>query len=183
MAIDVLPFTASYRDAKGFVGRIRFHVSTDSASGTVVADTDTVISAVLAAANNLTNAALASFAGFRIAAQPTLTYGTNAEYPAEWMKAVMTFSTDLGTIHRFRIPAPKIALFDTDGVTILNDGTQAAVVAYVAAMKTAVNSAFVCSPGGQPLTHFVGGILRLGKQPRRFNEFIKSSHLVAGEGE
>jgi len=29
----------------------------------------------------------------------------------------------------------------------------------------------------------VGGILRLGKQPRRFNEFIKSASLVQGEGE
>jgi hypothetical protein len=99
------------------------------------------------------------------------------------MKAVFTFTTDQSSIIRYKIPAPKIALFDTDGVTILNDGTQALVVAFVDAVKTASGTVFVSTGQGLPIAHFAGGTLRIGHQQKRHNQFIKSSHLVAGEGE
>jgi len=134
------------------------------------------------AVGGLTNAAFAGATGYPVT-PPTLTYGDNAEYPAEWMKAWMQWSTDVGTITRFKIPAPEIDLFDTDGVTILNDGTQAQVVAYVAAIKAVVNGVYFSTASGLAYTHFEGGLLKLGSQPRRFNERIKSSHLVQGEGE
>ena len=183
MALQVVPVTLSYRDAKGFFGKTRFHVTVDDTSITQYVDTADIILGVKNAVSGLTNAAYQSTSFGLIVSPPTLAYGDNLEYPAEFMKAVMTFTTDLGTIHRFKIPAPEIDLFDTDGVTILNDGTQAQVVAYVAAMKASNASAYVSTAGGLALTHFVGGLLRFGKQQKRFNEFIKSSHLVAGEGE
>ena len=182
-APETIKYTMSWRDAKGFVSRTVIHITGDSSVGTFPADVRAVAEGVQAAIGGLTNCAFAGDSGIPLLTPPTLAYGDNLEYPAEWMKAVMTFTTDFGDISRFRIPAPEIDNFDTDGVTVLNDGTQAQVVGYVAAMKTQINSAFVSTRSGQPYTHFVGGILRLGKQPRRFNEFIKSSHLVAGEGE
>lgn len=181
MALDVVPFTASWRDAKGWVGRTRIHIALDDTLGTQ-ADVDTQAANYIAAVGGLTNAVYQG-SNLRISTPPALAYGDNLQYPAEWMKAVMQWSTDVGTITRFKIPAPEIDLFDADGVTILNDGTQAQVVAYVAAIKLVVNGCYFSTASGLAYTHFEGGILRFGKQPRRFNERIKSAHLVAGEGE
>ena len=183
MALRLLKFSTSWRDAKGFIGRTRNNIIVDDASPTWTADVEGIASSLVAAIGGLTNCAFAGQSGLGFETVPTLAYGDNLEYPAEWMKAVMTFTDDLGAISRFKIPAPELDLFDTDGVTVLNDGTQTQVVAYVNAMKANINGAYISSNGGTPYTHFVGGILRFGKQQKRFNEFIKSSHLVAGEGE
>lgn len=185
MAQRILPFNLGYRDAKGWVGRMRFFIS-DADGSAAIASFEACADTLTAAVSGLTNAALQSTSGLggKSENELGLAYGANSEYPAEWMKAVMTFTTDDATISRFKVPAPKIAIFDTDGITVLNDGTQALVVAFVSAVKTAdAGGAFVSTKTGLPYTHFVGGILRLGKQPKRFNDFIKSSHLVAGEGE
>lgn len=184
MAITTVPYRLSYRDAKGFVGTFHTWITSDTTSLTLYADIAGIAQGIRTAVNALTNAALQSDSGLPAdnnAVPPV--YGTNAEYPAEWMKAVMTFSDGDGNLHRFKVPAPKITIFDTDGVTVLNDGTQAAVVAFISAMKAVQGAAFPSSKSGIAFTNFLGGILRLGKQPRRFNELIKSSHLVQGEGE
>lgn len=183
MALQVLPATINMRDAKGFVYRTRFHITVQDTDPTFPGDAGTLVNNVKNAVLGLTNAAYQGTTFALFTSPPTLTYGDNLEYPAGFMKTVMTFTTDLGTIHRFKIPAPEIDIFDTDGVTVLNDGTQAQVVAYVNAMKGVINNSYVSTAGGLAFTHFVGGIFKAGKQPRRFNEFIKSSHLVAGEGE
>lgn len=183
MALQVLPISLSYRDAKGFFGKTRFHIAAQDTDATVEADVQTLITGVKNAVTAMTNAAYQGSTAFNLVGPPTLAYGANAEYPAEFMKAVFTFTTDLGTIHRFKIPAPKLAIFDTDGVTVLNDGTQALVVAYVAAMKGISNGSYVSSATALALTHFVGGQYKGGIQTKRHNQFIKSSHLVAGEGE
>ena len=182
MALQVQPFTANWRDAKGWVGHTKIHIASDDTSDTRLDDIVTQMTNYINAVGGLTNAAFAGATGYPVT-PPTLTYGDNAEYPAEWMKAWMQWSTDVGTITRFKIPAPEIDLFDTDGVTILNDGTQAQVVAYVAAIKAVVNGVYFSTASGLAYTHFEGGLLKLGSQPRRFNERIKSSHLVQGEGE
>lgn len=183
MALQVLPIALNWRDAKGWIGKTRFHVTAQDTDATVSADVAALVVGVKNAIGGLTNCAFQGSAAFDIVSPPTLTYGDNLEYPAEWHKAVMMFTTDLGTKHLYKIPAPEIDIFDTDGVTVLNDGTQAQVVAYVAAMKAAINNSYVSTATGLALTHFVGGLMRVGKQPKRFNEFIKSSHLVQGEGE
>lgn len=184
MANVQLKFVQTQRDAKGWVKTYRYFITADNAAGTFNADVATCSQALESAINGLTNAAQqtrSQLTGGQ--GQLTLTYGTNAEYPANWMEARMMFTTDKGSRSVFGIGAPKIALFDTDGVTILNDGTQAAVVAYVNAVKNAAGTAFVSTEDGLPYTHFVGGILKIGRQPRRFAETVKSSHLVQGEGE
>jgi hypothetical protein len=183
MALVVGRYTSTWRDAKGWTTRVTHYVSEDNGNAGFPGDMEAVAVALRAAIVNLTNAAFQGDTGFVTTLPVTLTYGTNAEYPAEWMKAQFTFSTDLGSFHRFKIPAPKIAIMETDGITVINDGTNAAVVAYVNAVKNASGGAFCSTKTGLPFTHFIGGIVRLGKQPRRFNELIKSAKLVQGEGE
>lgn len=184
MALVQVKVSASFRDAKGWTKRYTYYITADNADGGYYTDVAAISQALQAAIAGLTNASLA-------AAFPTsggqgvrdLAYGANSEYPANWMEARMMFTTAKGSRSVFGIGAPKIALFDTDGVTILNDGTQALVVAYVNAVKNASGTAFVSTADGQAFAHFVGGILKIGRQPRRFNEMVKSSHLVQGEGE
>jgi hypothetical protein len=184
MAIVQQKISATWRDAKGWTKRYTYYITADNADAGFYTDVAAVVQALQAAITGLTNAAPAvKFPAGGAQGVQDLAYGTNAEYPANWMEARMMFTTTKGARSVFGIGAPKIALFDTDGVTILNDGTQAAVVSYVNAVKNASGTAFVSTADGQAYTHFVGGILKLGKQPRRFNELVKSSHLVQGEGE
>lgn len=184
MAIVTQKFKMSTRDAKGWIKRYSYYVSGDGADTNFFTDMDTVFGALETAILGLTNAAEQTRPQFiGASANLTLAYGTNSEYPQNWVEARMMFTTDSGARSVFGVGAPKLAIFDTDGITVLNDGTQAAVVAYVAAVKTGSGTAFVSTIDGKPFTHFVGGILKYGRQPRRFNEMIKSSHLVAGEGE
>lgn len=181
MTLQILTLSSSWRDAKGFIGKTRYHITVDDTIGTP-ADVNNMAVSVNDAIAGLTNCEYAG-SSLQLATPPTLAFGANAEYPAEWMKAVMTFTTDLTEISRFKIPAPELDLFDTDGVTILNDGTQAQVVAYINTIKTVVAGTWVSTKAGTPYTHFVGGVLKFGQQQKRHNQFIKSSHLVAGEGE
>ena len=183
MALQTILFRTSWRDAKGWIGKVTHHISCDDADVNFFSDVHTAAAALQAAIGGLTNCAFAGDSGLFLETPPTLTYGDNLQYPAEWMKAVFTFSTDDGEISRFKIPAPEIDLMETDGITIKNDGTQLQVVAYVNAVKNASGGAFVSTRSGHPYTHFEGGIVRLGKQPRRFNGRVKSATLVAGEGE
>ena len=182
MALQVIPFTSSWRDAKGFIGKMRMHIAVDDSMGTPEADVNTLAADLITAIGALTNCAYAG-SSLRLASPPTLTFGTNAEYPAEFMKAVYTFTTDLATISRFKIPAPKLAQFTTDGVTVDNGGSNTPVVNFVNAVKNVVGQAYVSTNTGLAYTHFVGGIYRGGIQQKRFNQFIKSAHLEAGEGE
>jgi len=184
MAIVVVPYSASYRDAKGWPKNYRYWISGDNASGTYSADVEALADALTAALTGLTNAALQRDSPLTQAQSvKDLAYGTAAAYIGNWMQARMMFTTAKGTRSVYGIGAPKVALFDTDLITILNDGTQAAVVAYVAAVKGSSTTALGSTEDAQAYTHFVGGILKVGRQPKRFNELVKSSHLVQGEGE
>lgn len=184
MALNTLRYFVTLRDAKGWTGRTSVWISYDPSDPANFEDVATVAATLRNAIEGLSNAAFQSDGGASgdSSAVP-LAYGTNAEYPAAWQHAVYTFQDSSGAIHRYRIPAPKLAQFDTDGVTVKNDGSVAAVVAFIDAMKNASGTGFVSSRQGLPLTKFVGGILSQGKQPRRFNMNIKSAGLVAGEGE
>jgi len=183
MAIRTEKVSVTWRDAKGFTVRNVFFISGDAAGNTpsdFTACFDTLITALTA----LTNCALQATDGLGFFGLITLTYGTNAEYPASFMKAVMQFSNGTDQITRWRIPAPKIALMEADGVTVINDGTSAPVVAFVNAVKNAdASGTYVSNAAGLPYTHFEGGIVKFGRQQRRINERVKSAHLVAGEGE
>jgi hypothetical protein len=183
MALFTQRYNVAWRDARGWVGRNTFFVT-----GTVGVNTaddynaaaDTLINAIIP----MTNAALQSVAGPAGYGIITLTYGTAAQYIASWMKCVMTFSTGSEQMLRLKIPAPKTSYLLSDQVTVINDGTNALVTAFVDAVKNADTSGtYVSTAGGLPYTHFEGGLVRLGKEPRRINGRIKSSHLVAGEEE
>jgi len=187
------PAGITLRDSRGWTSNIRWWTSVDVASGTAVSDVETINDAVIAAIQGLTNAATVRFYGlFNLNNPDPASYGGTGQFSSVIEKALMTFQDAGGKIHRWRIPAPLAAIFQSDLTTVTNDGSQAAVVAYVAAMKATSNSAFVGSRAttgvantsqlSLPLTHFIGGRKIVTKSPRRLNTFIKSSGLVQGEG-
>lgn len=174
----------SLRDAKGWTWKPRYYITGDNGDDTYETDIITVAQALEAALIGLSNCAVQVRSALSGADQTVaLAYGTNAEYRAAWMQARFMFETANAERSVFGVGAPKLAIFETDGVTVKNDGTQAAVVAYVNAVKNASNTVFVSAAGGDPYVTFVGGILKIGRQPRRFSETIKSAVLVQGEGE
>lgn len=184
MALATSQYTASTRDAKGWIKNYRYWITADSADANYEADLAQAAAILRAAILGLTNAAEARRASLATGQSVVdLAYGTAAAYIGNWMQARMMFTTASGARSVYSIGAPKVAIFDTDLITVLNDGTQALVVAYVDAVKNATGTAFVSTEDGKAFTHFVGGILKVGRQPKRFNEFVKSSHLVQGEGE
>lgn len=182
---NTLRYFVTVRDAKGWTGRTGVWITYDAGDPANFQDVATCAATLRNAILGLSNAAFQSDGGASgdSSAIPAAYGAAGVEYQEAWQHAVMTFEDSAGNVHRYRIPAPKVAIFDTDKTTVLNDGTQALVVAYVNAMKNASGTAFVSSRSGLALTKFIGGIEVGGKQPRRFNGLIKSSHLVAGEGE
>lgn len=182
MALHTVPYHINFRDAKGYIGRMRFFITEDDAAVGFPADMVNLADTAAGVIQALTNAAFQSDSGLSSISVQGLVYGTNAEYRGEWMKAVYTFSTANGDIARFKVPAPKASQFDTDGITVKNDGSVAIVVAFVNLIKnTAAGPAFFSNRDGEGFAHFEGGIVRLGKEPKRINGRIKSAGLVAGE--
>jgi hypothetical protein len=158
--------SVTYRDAKGNTGRVSFYVAS---TGTVASEqlaANTVVNSIAA----LTNALEQSRTGPGTSVAGLVTYGTNAEFPSIEDKAVFTFADANGGLHRFQIPAPKLAIFDADGETV--DKTQADVVTFTSALvANAVNR------NGIAIGFFVGGIRIRRKLHRKLTIFVLDPSL------
>jgi hypothetical protein len=120
----------------------------------------------------LTNCVLVNAKGTYTTSPTTNGYGTSAEFDTVEDKAVMTFVTATGALHRYQIPAPKVALFLADKETI--DPAQADVAAYFAA----IIANKVSSRDGSLITAFIGGTRLRRKLERRFNIYTKNPQLT-----
>lgn len=119
--------TLTFRDSSGRLARMRYNVNAATAALQFTAS-----AAIKTAILPLTNCAFQSSRG-PVTDPPTeVVYGTNADFPSAEDKAVFTFQTAAGAIHRFQVPAPKAAIFQADGQTV--DPTNTDVVAFVAAI-------------------------------------------------
>jgi hypothetical protein len=156
----------TYRDIKGFTAGMRYHV----ASGGTAITQQTAAIAVATAAVACSNAALEIAHGPNTSnAQPPV-FGTAAQYIGVHMKAVYTFRAADGTLHRFQIPAPHIAIFEVDQQTV--DAAQADSAAFITAVL-----ANVVTANGSALTSFAGGQYRSRPQSRKLNINIKVPEL------
>lgn len=157
---------ASYRDSKGRIGRVSYYV----------ASTGTAITQATAAANVInflaliTNAAQQSARGPATEVAGPVVYGTTADFASVEDKAVLTFSAADGSLHRIQIPAPKIAIFEVDTVTV--DAAQTDLANFVTAfLADAVTAA------GASITSFIGGVRVRRKLQRKLNIFVKVPEL------
>lgn len=161
--------TLSFRDRIGRIGRVRYFV----AQGTP-ANEFTQAGAIATAIESLTSGQLAAAHGAYNIPPAAVIYGGGGTFETVEDKAVLTFQTAAGSIHRLSVPAPLSTIFLGDGQSV--DPTNAAVVALVGAMLGIASDA-----AGNPLTTYVSGTRTRRKLIRKINVFSLSPTLGPDE--
>lgn len=164
------PQTATYRDAKGNTSVVKFFVT---AADAATASTDA--QAVLTAMDALTNCHRDSSKG-AFTSQPgnsvTPARIATEKYETVEDKALLSYEIAAGSIHRYMIPGPKIALFLNDDQTV--DSTNAALGTLNTAVLVAVSAA-----SGELMVQYDGGIRIRRKLKRKVNIKVLSANLAA----
>lgn len=152
-----LQFTYSFRDARGYIARMKVIIG-DATNSAVVVDANTLVGHLRAASN--------AFAEINTDTFKPLTYGTAATFENVEDKAVLTFrSTDTGRLSRFSLPAPKSAVFLADQMTV--DTSNALISAVINDFTTFV---YANDQATAPLA-FVGGLRTRRRNQRKINIF------------
>lgn len=171
--------TFVYRDAKGETSTLRFYIDE---GGTGDADAVQVFAVSLRnAISALTNAALQSANGV-LTEYGVAQYGshsTGGAYEAIEEKAVMSFQDNSGQLHRWQIPAPLIALFLADKVTI--DPTNSLVTTFNNLITQAAPAVHVVSRQDIGMANFMGGLFAARKLHRRLNIYTLTPPLTPAE--
>lgn len=103
---------------------------------------------------------------------PLIPYGVQAVYENVEDGALLTFQDPTnGSLHRYKIPAPKAAIFLADGETV--NQAQADIVSLISDFETFVYGAYLAP---SPLTYLAGVRVRR-KMHRRMTIFTKSGNL------
>lgn len=169
--------TLTYRDAKGNTSHQKFYI--DQGGATLI-QIQTDMAAFITAFSALSNAALQSATGI-VPIYGVAQYGTHATggaYESVIDKAVMVYQDTAGTLHRYEVPAPKIAIFKNDKITV--DPANSLVVAFNALMAAAwANGETVCSRQDLPLANYMGGFYKARKIRRRLNVLVLQPDLTA----
>ncbi len=171
------PQTYSYRDHKGQTSTMRmwFVNATDAGAKTAAA-------AVRTALDALTNAAPGPAKGADNTAPAPNSYGVTATYANIEQKALLTFQTATGAIHRYQLPAPILLMFDTDQETVITpDGAGSAQQILLNDLVTAMVGN-VASRDGVLLNSYIGGIYLTRRFKRKFDIFTKDPD-ISGPGE
>lgn len=161
------PQAFTFRDAKGDVSRVSVFV-TDATYAAATNDMTTLQPLLTA----LTNAVLVNAKGPLTSSPAAAGYGTAAEFDTIEDKAVLSFVTSTGAIHRYQVPAPKSGIFLADKETI--DPAQADVAAFTAG----VVANKVSSRDGALITAYIGGVRLRKKLHRRVNIYTKAPNLT-----
>lgn len=163
----------SFRDDKGQVGKVLMYI-TDAAPAGALTKGSNIYTALQA----LTNAAPDGARGAYTAPPAAHTFGADADYESVESKAILTFQTSVGSIHKYQIPAPLETLFEADGETVKTpdgggDAQQILLNTFVTAMV-----AGACSRDGVAIASYVGGTFIRRKMQRRFNVFTRNPALT-----
>jgi hypothetical protein len=156
-----------FRDAKGQTAKLRTIIG-DTTLAAVTTD-QVSLKALLVAVSNAT---------VRLVSQdhPSVSYGAASVYQDVEDKAQLVFTDTLGYMHRYQIPAPKAAGFDTDGETVLASETN------MAALITALTTyTYGRTSDTAPLV-YIGGIRIRRRFQRKFN-IITKNPAETGPGE
>lgn len=160
-------YSYSFRDAKGQVARMRLLVG-----GASVTSVETESQSLKTLIQAVTNA----FVWLPNQDGPQRVYGTAANYQDVEDKANLTFYDPAGSLHRYQIPAPKLAEFLTDQETV--DQTETNMAALIAAFGANV---FGRATDTSPLV-YLGGLRIRRKMIRRFN-ILTRNPAETGPGE
>jgi hypothetical protein len=162
------PQTFSFRDAKGQTSTIRMWIVNATDAGAHAAGL-----AVHNALDALTNASPGPAKGAYNTAPAPNTYGVAAQYANIEDKALLTFQTATGAIHRYQLPAPIVAAFMTDEETVKtpDSGGDAQQILLDTLVTAMVGN--VASRDGVLLNSYIGGIYIRRRFKRKFDIFTK----------
>lgn len=172
---NVTPQSFTWRDAKGHTTVTRFFINYDAGT---IDDAFNLAQAIRDALKGLTNAALQSASGV-LGETGSVQYGGTGVFQSVQQKARMTWQDDEGKLHRYEVPAPKVAIFLADAVTV--NPTNALVLAYIASFTTV--AAFVSGKDGIEVAQFVGGEFAARPRPRRVGILTLTPALTPEEPE
>lgn len=164
------PQSATYRDDKGQTATVRFFVTAADEAAAL-----TSAQAIVTALSALTNAAFDGARGAYTSVPAAHAYGANATFESVEDKAMLTFQTEVGSMHRYQVPAPKEAIMLADGETV--NPANGLVAAFAAAL-----GAGGASRDGVAISDYIGGIRIRRRFQRRFNIFTLNP-LLTGPGE
>lgn len=155
----------TWRDSKGLTCQSRYYVTSASAAAS-----QTAAGAVAAGMAGISNAAKQAQRGAAGTVAGPVVYGTTANFAAITDKVLLTFSAADGSLHRFQVPCPKIAVFEVDTITV--DAAQTDMAACITAMLANIQTA-----AGASLTSYVGGVRISKPLHRRYNILVKVPEL------
>lgn len=127
MATHALAAFFSFRDSQGRTARTDLYIEADD---TVPDDFTNRLGNLVTPFVNTTNAALQNRTGN---IPQEVDYGTNAQYASAQDKMVLQFQDTNGAKHRIQVPAPKLACFASDGLTVVNSGVAGALITAIIA--------------------------------------------------
>ncbi len=106
----------TFRDSKNQTSSVSWWTINDTTTSrdVVGSDADNKVASLAA----LSNAVIASTHGFHEGPPTAVVSGSSAQYGEIEDKAVFTFQTAAGEIHRYQVPSPKAAIFQADGETV-----------------------------------------------------------------
>lgn len=160
-------------DWKRYTSTSKWYQSADTAANGV-----TLATAMIAAVEGCSNASGYAGRGPVYGTPAKGARGINAEFPNIEDKVVFQFVTTNERLLRLHIPAPKIAIFQADGMTV--DFTQANVVTLVDLLEnTAATPYFVCGPIQEPISTVVSGFRQRAKNRRRISTLSIGSDGVS----
>lgn len=172
--------SVTLRDGKGFTRTWHYYLNTN---GDTAANGVTLAQSLASTWAAMSNAAVQSTQGYS-SEYGVIQRGANSEYQSVQQKAILVMQDNAGTLHRFSLPAPKIAIFLADGVTV--DKTNTLVQNWVAAMGAtgsppAASTIFSANRDGGWFATFVGGTFQGKGVPHRVNITILDATLTNPE--
>lgn len=164
------PNVVTFRDAKGNTARVKYNVT--GANPTALSTAAQAIFTPLVALSTL--AVQTSRGAFTTHLTANTYPSPVAQYPNVEDKAVFTFGTVVGSLHRIKVPGPLASIFLADLETI--DPANAAVTAFTTAFTSnALDS------DGNGIVFFIGGTRTRVKARKRLNIFVLTPSLTVSE--
>lgn len=165
-----------FRDAKGNTARNHYYFSVGTAPDLATAQGDA--EALVTAWAALSNAALQSVTGlgsrYGVAQYGAHTVG--GAYESVTDKAMLIMQDAQGGLHRFEVPAPKIAIFKSDKITV--DPGNALVSTLVGLIIAGAAGAQPVTRSGNSFTNFMGGFHKARKLRKRLNTLVLTPDLT-----
>jgi hypothetical protein len=164
----------AFRDSKGQTARVKGYINTSSA----FPDAAALVTAMTAALQGLSNAVLYAVYAIDGNAGAFVQYGASAVYENVEDKAKFVFQDVVGRLMRFEVPAPKTAIFLSDGETV--NPANGLAAAFITAVTTSSGTANMVNKSAGVVNDYVGGLRIRRKYQRRGNIFTLTPQLTAG---